>query len=576
MSAIQQAISKNRAVYSASYDLAVSRKAAGGGGFSGFDGGGSLGGDSFQQQLHGRGKRAAMRGWVSSAINALAMRAAKQTIKVGRLENMPNTKPTGKKSVKSFADKTHMPASIKAMAGGQDVEILSDHVLSRWLESPNNLQHRTQFVATFVQNLCLTGWGFVVAGDGTDQTTNEKRVDFFSVPTAWVKPDHTKGPYSQITIQDPSKIGGGDSKPLDRKHFGFAQFPNPYDPLGSLPPTQTQNQAIAIDDNIQSSQTVFFDNGVFPSCIVTVGQNPLGTAQAGIRPRLQPGQRRQIYAAIRRVQSGVSNYGNPAIVDGLIEKIERLSATQNEMGWEKSEKAVRSRILSAFGTHPFILAEEMVGSYAQAYIVQDLFCERVNFFLDMLSTLMTAICRSQMGDNALVVWWEPAEAKDPSLELQKMNSARQRGDINRDEFRQYLGLPPDEEGIAAEIDRQSVSAIANIAAQVTAGKITPEQGRAILEGSGLSAELAKKIAGEGMPDNPDNGGGFSDGLVSGGQSNQNSQENSQWSLSDTVPFSDGLMSDAEAVTAASKALDAAIHYLGTPVSELADGVLSGV
>jgi hypothetical protein len=87
---------------------------------------------------------------------------------------------------------------------------------------------------------------------------------------------------------------------------------------------------------------------------------------------------------------GVANYGEPAIVDGMIESVTRLSATQNEMGWEKSEDKIRTRILSAFGVHPYILGEPVgVGGYAQVVNIEKRFYKRVNTFLDMLSTVVT-------------------------------------------------------------------------------------------------------------------------------------------------------------------------------------------
>ena len=200
-----------------------------------------------------------------------------------------------------------------------------------------------------------------------------------------------------------------------------------------------------------------------------MGKQPHPDVPGGIRPRLTPAQRRQVYGAIKKVMSGVSNYGNPAIVDGMIESIERLSATQNEIGWEKSEKSVRTRILSAFAVHPFILGEEMAGSYAQAYVVGERFCDRVNVFLALLSQLMTnfvpvlldkssekAANRKTEANDDLVVWWEEAQVKDPSMEKSLWEAARQRGDVSQNEFRAWMGIGPDEDGDEAAIDKTNL------------------------------------------------------------------------------------------------------------------------
>src|SRR3990167_6318628 len=215
--------------------------------------------------------------------------------------------------------------------------------------------------------------------------------------------------------------------------------------------------------------------------------------------------------------SGVANYGNPAIIDGMIESIEKLSADQNEIGWEKSEKTIRTRILSAFGVHPFILGEEMAGSYAQAFIVQDRFCQRVNIYLDMLSTIMSEFVqrieesekkeKKRTDSNKTWVWWEPSVAKDPSMEKSLWEGARGRDDVTQNEFRAYMNLPADEDKNEAVLNKSSVQAVAGIAAQATEGKLTPEQATAILEGMGLPKDVAAKIAGEGPPEQPEEDAG---------------------------------------------------------------------
>lgn len=490
-SAVERALIRSRAVSGLAHDLVT--KAKGSGGFSGFDVG--SGGDSFANQGASRRRYQLFRGWTHAAINALAMKAAQQPLIVGRLKNSGKTKPLS-------GSKIRMPGSIKSMTTGKEVDIDPDHELVDWLNNPNAMQQRAQFVYSFVANMCLTGWGFVASGKGKDEDKKD-RFNFYSVPTTWVRPDHKDGPFSKFYIADPNQANAAEAKPLDRRQVGFAQFPNPSDPLGAMSIVQAQQQAIQIDDNIQTSQTVFFDNAVFPSAIVTVGKNPTGSSNEGFRPRLEPTQRRAIYAAIKKFCSGTSNYGNPVIIDGLIEKVERLSSTQNEIGWERSEKAVRSRILSGFGTHPFTLAEEMAGSYAQAAIVQSLLCDRVNFFIDALSNLMTRLCRFMLDQKDLLVYWEEAEARDPQLDATIMAAARARNDLSRNEFRAWFGYPPIEEDDGKQIDKQMIQTVISVASQVSSGTLSPEQGQAILESMGIPAELASKIAGEGPDDTAD-------------------------------------------------------------------------
>lgn len=490
---LTKALDHSRAVYNNAYDYGSRMKQAGmlnalmpDTGFSQLN--------QFRSQSNNKQRYRQYRGWVYAAINAIASEGAGQSVKVGKLKQ-EEKKPKSKKSHASH----RIPEQLRQKVADEELEVLPDHFLLKKLEKPNPIQHRWQFVYSFIANLCLTGWSFVVADEDS-----ERGIDFYSLPTSWVTPVHTKGPFQQFRVADPADPAAqsDDANLLDATQVAFAYLPDPSNPFAALAPSMAQNAAITIDDNIQSSQAVFFDNMISPSAIVTIGTNPLGPANGsgGTRPRLTAAQRRQVHSAIRKLMSGVANYGNPAIVDGMIEKIERMSPAQNEIGWEKSEKTVRTRILSAFAVHPFILGEEMVGSYAQAYIVQERFFKRVNTYLGMLSTVMTYFAGPFASlDDDLLIWWEECTAKDPSMEKQVMEQARTRGDISQNEFRAWMGLPPDEDEREEVINKSMLQAVTAVAEKVAAGAMAPEQGKAILEGCGIPADLAEKIAGKAMP-----------------------------------------------------------------------------
>lgn len=448
--------------------------------------------NQYRQKANDKQRYRQYRGWVYAAINAIASEAAERPVQVGRLKS--TQQPKGKKNHIS----NKMPSNLRQKAAESELEVLNDHFLLKKLEKPNPIQHCWQFTYMFVSNLCLTGWAYVVADEHNDT------IDFYALPTSWVTPVHDKGAYAQFRVADPSDPSAqhDDKNLLDKSQVAFAYLPDPANMMGALAPAAAQNAAITIDDNIQNSQQVFFDNVVSPSAIVTIGRDPHPDVPGGLRPRLTGAQRRQVHAAIKKVMAGVANYGNPAIVDGLIENITTLNQAQNEIGWEKSEKTVRTRILSAFAVHPFILGEEMAGSYAQAYIVQDRFCKRVNTYLGMLSTVMTYFVGPMATlEDDLLIWWEECEAKDPSMEQKSMFDARKNDDITQNELRAFLGLPPDEDGQESTIGRQSIQAIATVAEKVKAGALDPEQAQAILEGTGIPPEQAKRIAGK-APEQP--------------------------------------------------------------------------
>ena len=535
MGAMDKALSRSRQAMSLAHDNALILKARGqmniGAMFDFSPSSGIAQISQFQDQGANRMRYAQFRGWVHAAVNALATEGAGRPLHVGRMLGAKENKTPkqskefdmalrrqGSRLAKSV-DIRKMPEWLQAKTAANELEVFHDHPLIDILKRPNPIQHAWQFVYSFFANLCITGWGFVVGG-----YTDEGDLEFYSIPTTWVYPDHSKGAFAEFRIRNPKNPMNVDDEPFTRENVAFAYIPNPADPLQSLAPAQAQTSAIRIDEHIQSSQAMFFENAVFPSAIVTIGKNPHPDVPGGMRPRLSPAQRRQVYGAIRKVCAGVANYGNPAIIDGMIENIERWSATQNEIGWEKSEKSVRTRILSAFGVHPFILGEEMAGSYAQAYVVQDRFCKRVNVFLSLLSTMMTefaptfnvpqgqkALLLSKAGkvirkaDDKLLVWWEEAKAVDPSMEKSMWEAARGRGDVSQNEFRAFMNLPPDEDGNEDVIDKTNLQAIVALAGQVKAGTLDPEQAQAILKGLGLPDDLAEDIAGEGPPEQPEMG-----------------------------------------------------------------------
>ncbi len=398
-------------------------------------GGDTLGGiGNFREEGANRRRYSQFRGWVYAAINALASEAAGQSFHMGRILGAEANPEQRSRLTSTKSRKAHE----------EELEIIPSHELIDAIENPNPIQHRWQFVYSFVANLNLTGWSYVIGGENPESG----RLEFYSVPTTWVRPDHKEGPFSRFKIVNPKNPQrGNDDDWLTREQVAFAHLPNPSDPLSALAPAASQAMAVSIDDNIQTSQNQFFDNGIFPSVLITIGRDPHPDIPSGIRPRLTAMQRRQVHGAIKKITGGIANYGNPAIIDGLIEKIERLSATQNEMGWDKSEDKVVTRILSAFAVHRFILGDTInVGGYAQAYKIEERFCKRVNTFLDMLSSVMTTFAGPMVEqESRTVVWWEKCEPHDPDQERRWWETGRKSGDVKRNEFRAKLGLPPIEE-----------------------------------------------------------------------------------------------------------------------------------
>jgi phage portal protein BeeE len=439
---LTKAIESAELVASEAYESSLQYKA--GGGVIDLAPSGMVGGiASWQEQASYKTRYDLNRGWVYAAINVLASEGAGQPLAVVKLKGSVAREDEEKRRMrrKDFHAKqlafSKFTKSMKSKAASTESEILEDHPLIDLLDQPNSFQSKWQFVYSFIANLGLTGWSYVVAGE------HKGKLELYSLPTTWVKPVHEPRPFTKFKIKNP-KAATAEPVTLERHQVGFAHLPNPSDPLSALAPAAAQMMAIRIDDHMQTSQETFFRNGIFPSGIITIGKVPFMNTEG--RPVLTSTQRRQVIGAVRKLQGGVTNYGQPMIVDGLIESFERLSATQTEMGWEKSEEKIKTRILSAYAVHPYILGENVrVGGYAQVANIEKRFYKRVNTYLDMLGILLTNLLGGVEGKEKLLVGFEEVEVSDPQLREKQLESMRKQGDISRNERRAEAGFSPEEE-----------------------------------------------------------------------------------------------------------------------------------
>jgi len=442
----------------------------------------------WQQQSRSRESYSLFRGWLYSAVHALSLEASGQPVQVGHIsgsvaEEGKRTSPGGTKAYWL----NRMPATMRSKAAAQELEILVDHPLLDALEKPNPFQMRGQFVYSFVANLNLTGWGYIIGGRDEDGS-----IELYSLPTTWIKPNADR---TKFRVVDPTK-SAQEGEEFDASQVACAYMPNPSDPRQAKSPAQSQMSAIRIDEYVQSSQENFFQQGVLPSVLVTLGKRPYPNKRGEGRPIINDAQRRQIYAVVARYMSGVANFNRPAILDGMVENVSRFSQTAKEMDWSKSEDKVRARILSALAVHPYILGEVMPGSWAQASIIERRFYKRVNTFLDMLSTAVTSLVGTEESGEPLLVWWEGCIPYDPQIRDAQLRFARNNGDITQNEFRAEIGFAPDEDQNQANLTTDSARVVATLLGQLGQGLVSNEQVSAALIEMGLSNDAAERIAGK--------------------------------------------------------------------------------
>src|SRR5690606_28097478 len=78
-----------------------------------------------------------------------------------------------------------VPSFTGEKTASQGEEVIVDHPILQILAKPNPIQHRWQFVYSFVSMINLTGWAYVVGGP-----TEDGGFELYALPTDWVKPDH--------------------------------------------------------------------------------------------------------------------------------------------------------------------------------------------------------------------------------------------------------------------------------------------------------------------------------------------------------------------------------------------------
>ncbi len=345
-------------------------------------------------------------GWAFCAIRAVAQRLAAQDIFVANL----NRRPSGKKAM------------------GDELEPLDSHPLLDAIDDPNPLMVRWSLMVSTVASLELCGRSFwwLPEEDG--------RVEIWPLPANWVTPvDPMRGSW----LVRPKAAPEGFEVPSEEMAYFY--LPDPSDPFGATSPLQSQAPAVATDEALQTSQYRGFKNGLFPDLLVRAGRLPgLLPGTPGSLPTLSESQRRELAAAIKKACQGAVNYGEPLILDALIEGVDRLSNTPREMDWLDSGMAVKSRILQAFGVNPLILGEIQGANRAQAYVAEEGFAKNVcNPLAELMSQVMTQWVgpRFARGKEKLAVWIDPVVPHDDELSLRQWEVGLRFGAVDRNEFR---------------------------------------------------------------------------------------------------------------------------------------------
>jgi phage portal protein BeeE len=324
----------------------------------------------------------------------------------------------------------------KIKAHENELELLSDHPVLDLLSAPNNLQSQFEFVYMWAASMLIVGEGYLIGDDE----------EAWAIPSTWIEPDHSRGMFRDFKL----KLGESTQGiPIPEEFVSRSYFPNPEDPRKAYSPLMAILPAVRVDDFIQESQEAMFERGIFPNVAITVGQSVDSQGKpTGRRPRLNSQQRRQLIMAVREIWRSTAGIGEPAILDGLIEKVEKLTNSPQEMDWKESGAITKARITQAYSLNPIVLGEIAGVNRAQAAVArQSAYDDAVNPLGAALGRSLTTLLGPKYDTpSRLMLFVDPCVAIDASLTFQRWNAARNKGDVSRNEFRsEVLGLPPIED-----------------------------------------------------------------------------------------------------------------------------------
>ena len=190
-----------------------------------------------------------------------------------------------------------------------------------------------------------------------------------------------------------------------------------------------------------------FSNGIYPGLAVKLGPGidniDVNTSEREATPLLQDWQRQQLETVFRKLFQGAGKAGSVVFLDALIKSIEPITNKPDEMAFAESGTITRSRIMQAFGVNPIVLGEIENANKASSLTAENLFCLNcVNPLMTLVSEVLTAKVAPKFGEN-LIVWLDPARARDEELTLQTWETGLRWAMVTRDEFRSHvLALPP--------------------------------------------------------------------------------------------------------------------------------------
>ena len=381
------------------------------------------------------------RGWPYAAIRAISYRMAMQELNLGLAAESQRQQAEfvfshHKAGLREFEQKTILDSPSWINKGKEELYEITDHELLDTLRQPNPAMSFWELMVVTVSSLELTGKSFwVLVPDDDDGWT------MWYIPAHWITPDHKQGLFAEWKIRNPSSSNKSVSVPGNLvSWFGL---PDPATMWENRSPIDSQRLAVETDEAIMTAQRAGFDNQGLPGLVLTVGRLPgVNGPQGGTRPHLTAEQRGQLFDIVLGHYESVLNHREPLLLDGLIENVEKLTMSPEEMDFTDSAKGPESRILRTYGTNPFVLGEMENANRASAAAAEQNLCDGV---INPLLSLMGQVFSKTAGNilmperpASVRTWFNPCHARDREMRLREWVNAGKLGMVTIDEYRKEI------------------------------------------------------------------------------------------------------------------------------------------
>ena len=405
---------------------------------------GSVGGGTFGNDRNAQTAKAQYdrnTSWTYAAVRPIMNRVAAQQVRVARVI------PNGDKGAMTRSQLAAVPQFVKGfltkttiLPNSASLEILDQHPFLDAIRDPNGIMTRYSLMATLAASLQLAGKGYWWI---TRSKRHENQNDIWSLPAHWVKPDHAEGFRASWLVRP---AGTETEFRVDGDSMAYFNYPNVADPFGSYSPVEAGARDILINESLKESQHRSYENDIVPGLAITLGKTAIGVDGKAEKPQAEPHQISQLEARLNQLYRGPGKSRKFILLDRLIDSVDRISNTPNEMDYLDSGSMAKKAIMQIFGVNEIIAGEVEGANRASAVVADETFLANViNPLLSLITEILnkTVLPLYRRGDENIVTWVDEAVTDDPDSRRADWALGYQMRAVTRDEFRaDVLNLPP--------------------------------------------------------------------------------------------------------------------------------------